>query len=304
VFNDFDETPFGDLLTGPTEYVGPSTLITYAGMEHDDETGLYYDHERYYSSATATWESQDPLTFSSGDTNFYRYVGNNVTDATDPSGLADGAANGAGAALANPPNPPAPPAAPPAAHPVAPLSGLKNALIGISKTCPAKKEAVRIGQAIENTFNYHWNWPSSGSLAPLWGGTNDKVKGYYCYEWAYAFQDAFGYESSGTYFKARVEGVSKPDPNDPDNAFIHAWLSITSLETGKSVFVDDGFMYAGAYVHTTPPTGGWPGTFMPGDRPRSQCHVPTAYDAEGSDRIFPPGHLPDFGDGTLPSTTW
>jgi hypothetical protein len=33
------------------------------------------------------WMEEDPIGFEAGDTNLYRYVGNNPTDATDPSGL-------------------------------------------------------------------------------------------------------------------------------------------------------------------------------------------------------------------------
>ncbi len=59
----------------------------YTGQELDSETGLQYNRARYYSATVGRWTSQDPLSFSAGDTNLYRYVNNQPTDATDPDGL-------------------------------------------------------------------------------------------------------------------------------------------------------------------------------------------------------------------------
>lgn len=42
-----------------------------------------------YDPSTGQWISQDPIEFDAGDPNLYRYVGNDPTDATDPSGLID-----------------------------------------------------------------------------------------------------------------------------------------------------------------------------------------------------------------------
>ncbi len=58
----------------------------YTGRELDTETGLYYYRARYYDSAVGRFISEDPIGFSAGDTNLYRYVGNNATNYTDPSG--------------------------------------------------------------------------------------------------------------------------------------------------------------------------------------------------------------------------
>jgi hypothetical protein len=43
-----------------------------------------------YDPTVGRFISQDPIGFAGGDANTYRYVGNGPTDATDPSGLADG----------------------------------------------------------------------------------------------------------------------------------------------------------------------------------------------------------------------
>jgi RHS repeat-associated protein len=58
----------------------------YTGRELDTETGLYYYRARYYDSAVGRFISEDPIGFSAGDTNLHRYVGNNATNYTDPSG--------------------------------------------------------------------------------------------------------------------------------------------------------------------------------------------------------------------------
>jgi RHS repeat-associated protein len=59
----------------------------YTGREQDDETGLEYYRARYYDSAVGRFISEDPIGFEAGDTNIYRYVGNNAVNAIDPSGL-------------------------------------------------------------------------------------------------------------------------------------------------------------------------------------------------------------------------
>jgi RHS repeat-associated protein len=59
----------------------------YAGREYDAETGLQYNRARYWDPTRDRWTSQDPIGFASGDNNLYRYVGDNMPNATDPSGL-------------------------------------------------------------------------------------------------------------------------------------------------------------------------------------------------------------------------
>src|SRR5262249_31312453 len=60
---------------------------TWTGREYDVETNLQYNRARYYDPASGRWISQDPLGFDAGDSNLYRYVNNQPTLATDPSGL-------------------------------------------------------------------------------------------------------------------------------------------------------------------------------------------------------------------------
>jgi RHS repeat-associated protein len=61
-------------------------IFGYTGREYDAETGLNYHRARYYDSDTGRWLSEDPIGVID-DANLYRYVGNYVTGATDPTGL-------------------------------------------------------------------------------------------------------------------------------------------------------------------------------------------------------------------------
>jgi RHS repeat-associated protein len=74
---------FGNLTSTPTF----DFRYGYTGRERDDETGLEYYRARYYDSAVGRFISEDPIGFDAGDTNIYRYVGNNAVNAIDPSGL-------------------------------------------------------------------------------------------------------------------------------------------------------------------------------------------------------------------------
>ena len=69
------ETPQTDTWTG---------LFTFAGMQRDPATGLYYDNARYYSPSLQRFISPDPLGLSGGGTNLFAYTDNAPTDATDP----------------------------------------------------------------------------------------------------------------------------------------------------------------------------------------------------------------------------
>ena len=59
----------------------------FAGRDIEPVGGLTYNRNRYYSTQTGRFISQDPIGFNAGDENLYRYVGNSPTNATDPSGL-------------------------------------------------------------------------------------------------------------------------------------------------------------------------------------------------------------------------
>jgi RHS repeat-associated protein len=59
----------------------------FTGAEWDKELQLQHNDWRYYSPATGRWISQDPTGFDARDSNLYRYVANDPTNAVDPTGL-------------------------------------------------------------------------------------------------------------------------------------------------------------------------------------------------------------------------
>ena len=61
--------------------------IGYAGYWYEVTVGMYQVWERWYDAATGRWMSKDSTGFTAGDSDLYRYVCNNVTSATDPTGL-------------------------------------------------------------------------------------------------------------------------------------------------------------------------------------------------------------------------
>ena len=64
-------------------------LFKYAGRPTDTATGLENNRARIYSAALHRFLSEDPRYLTAGDTNVYRYCGDDPVNATDPSGLAD-----------------------------------------------------------------------------------------------------------------------------------------------------------------------------------------------------------------------
>jgi len=71
---------------GRTEAIGGgSNVFQYTGRENDS-TGLYFYRARYYSPGLQRFITEDPLAFASGDPNLYRYVVDNPTNHTDPTG--------------------------------------------------------------------------------------------------------------------------------------------------------------------------------------------------------------------------
>jgi RHS repeat-associated protein len=82
VLNHFVYDSFGNR-TGTTT---ADFRFGYTGRELDGETGLYYYRARYYDPMLGRFISEDPVGFSAGDTNLYRYVNNSPTNFTDPTG--------------------------------------------------------------------------------------------------------------------------------------------------------------------------------------------------------------------------
>jgi RHS repeat-associated protein len=67
----------------------PFTWVGRLGYYADAETGLYQlgNGTRYYDSHTAQFLSRDPIEFSGGDSDLYRYAANRPVALIDPSGL-------------------------------------------------------------------------------------------------------------------------------------------------------------------------------------------------------------------------
>jgi RHS repeat-associated protein len=62
-------------------------IYQFQGLRLDTAVGIYSARARTYSPTLGRWLEADPLGFGAGDTNFYRVVGDNPTNRTDPTGL-------------------------------------------------------------------------------------------------------------------------------------------------------------------------------------------------------------------------
>ena len=85
IVNHLTYDSFGNVVAQTDDTVKSRYLFT--GREFDEETGLHYYRARYYDGGIGRFLSLDPIGFSSGDTNLYRYVNNSPIDSIDPSGL-------------------------------------------------------------------------------------------------------------------------------------------------------------------------------------------------------------------------
>jgi len=66
---------------------GVGVAFGYTGRPIDEKTGLSDYRARWYDANTARFINEDPSGFKGGDTNLFRYVGNDPLDRVDPSGL-------------------------------------------------------------------------------------------------------------------------------------------------------------------------------------------------------------------------
>ncbi|WP_196349532.1 RHS repeat domain-containing protein [Planctopirus limnophila] len=84
--DEYSYEAFGKALaqTGSTE--NPYTWIGAQGYRVEEATGEYNLRARDYDPHAANFTSEDPLGLEAGDSNFYRYVGNDPVNQTDPSG--------------------------------------------------------------------------------------------------------------------------------------------------------------------------------------------------------------------------
>jgi len=63
------------------------TLFLFTARPYDPDTFLQYNWHRWCDLGTGRWMSEDPIGFGAPDANLYRYVTNNSTNATDPTGF-------------------------------------------------------------------------------------------------------------------------------------------------------------------------------------------------------------------------
>jgi len=73
---------FGNLISGTNPL-----LFGYTGKAFDTATNLQNNINRWYDVKIGRWLSTDPIGFSGGYDNLFKYVANNPVSATDPSGL-------------------------------------------------------------------------------------------------------------------------------------------------------------------------------------------------------------------------
>ena len=66
---------------------GVGVAFGYTGRPIDEKTGLSDYRARWYDANTGRFINEDPSGFKGGDTNLFRYVGNDPLDRVDPSGL-------------------------------------------------------------------------------------------------------------------------------------------------------------------------------------------------------------------------
>ncbi len=248
-------------------------IYLWQGGRLDTITGDYQFGARDYNPVLMRWMTNDPIGLGGGDPNTYRMERDDVTSVVDPTGLQIGGSLG-GPSSYNPP--------------VTPLSPMESGthemsnLVGYLMEISPKSnitEMKQIANAIANTWtmNYKTTMPRRAN--------DQRAKGYFCYEWAYAFEDAFNSQSSTKSFKATVEGAEVKDTE-----LVHAWLRITSCATGKSIYVDDGFMIRNqkgkpVYVHKSAPIGSYTlNPFAQDDNPRTspKVNVPPAMDPSGN----------------------
>lgn len=77
--------PFGELNLKQDKLAMPLQL-RYPGQYHDDETGLYYNGQRYYDPKLGRYTTPDPIGLAGG-VNTYAYVEGDPVNKADPSGL-------------------------------------------------------------------------------------------------------------------------------------------------------------------------------------------------------------------------
>jgi len=85
VVQKYEYDSFGEI----TYVLNPEFMqpYTYTAREYDWEINLYHYRAKTYDWQTGRFTSEDPIGFEAGDTNVFRFVGNNPVNRIDPLGL-------------------------------------------------------------------------------------------------------------------------------------------------------------------------------------------------------------------------
>ncbi len=84
VVTQYNYSPFGVTTAISESVVQP---FQFTGKYYDPETGHLHFLYREYDAILRRFTTEDPIRFSSGDVNWYRYVGNDPINNVDPLGL-------------------------------------------------------------------------------------------------------------------------------------------------------------------------------------------------------------------------
>jgi RHS repeat-associated protein len=93
----YDYLPFGEIAAQTGSVDQPFTFDGQLGVQ-DDGGNLFQMRARIYDAGLGRFTTRDPIDFNAGDTDLYRFVGNDPVNRSDPSGLID-AFVGVGASL-------------------------------------------------------------------------------------------------------------------------------------------------------------------------------------------------------------
>ena len=111
-------------------------------------------------------------------------------------------------------------------------------------------DARQIASSIYQTLENNQTWVSG-----MFGDGPDRYRGYFCWDWAYGFLDAFALAvGSSSCFTAIIERSVGPTIGKLSS--IHYFLRISSIcDSSESVFIDDGFAN-NSFIHDDPPMSG------------------------------------------------
>lgn len=92
ILETYEYQAFGQTMVKDTQGAYNQSMVgntfQYTSRELDSESGLYFYRARYYDTGTGRFLQEDPIGFTSGDINLYRYGFDNPLTYVDPLGLA------------------------------------------------------------------------------------------------------------------------------------------------------------------------------------------------------------------------